>query len=361
CLLALVCLLASPCLIAAQEQTTPKWYDVRTLTVEGRGWSDTAEFFDRLPARAEKLVRPEVWRLSRNSAGMSIRFVTDADSISVRWRLRSPNLALPNMTATGVSGVDLYVKDKGMWRWAASGKADKPVVNEQKIISNMSRKSREYRLYLPLYNGVESVELGLPPNAFVTPAKPFPVSDKPIVFYGTSIVQGASASRPGIAYPSILGRRLNRPVINLGFSGNGRMESEVAQLLVDLDAAGFVIDCLPNLSTGSDVTERTPKLVRILREKRPHTPIILVENIQYPDIFIETNKNKVVREKNAALRKVYKELISAGVSELYYVSSANLIGSDGEATIDGVHPTDLGFVRMANIFEPILRRILRQK
>ena len=348
-------------LLVAQEQTTTKWYDARTFTVEGKGWSDTAEFYDRLPARAEKLVRPEVWRLSRNSAGLSVRFVTDADTISVRWRLRSPNLALPNMTAIAVSGVDLYTRDKGIWRWAASGKADKPDINEQKLIANMTRERREYRLYLPLYNGVESVEIGLPSNASVAPARAFPAAVKPIVFYGTSIVQGASASRPGFAYPSIVGRRLNRPVINLGFSGNGRMESEIAELLVDIDAAVFVIDCLPNLSTGSDVAERTPKLVRILRKARPQTPIVLVENIQYPDTFIETNKAKVVREKNAALKKVYRDLIAAGVKNLHYIPAANLIGTDGETTIDGVHPTDLGFARMADIIEPVLKRILSKK
>jgi lysophospholipase L1-like esterase len=356
---ALAFLLALQSLLAAQATTETKWYDARTLTVEGKGWSDTAEFYDRLPARAEKLVRPEVWRLSRNSAGLSVRFVTDADSISVRWRLRSPNLALPNMTAIAVSGVDLYTRDKGVWRWAASARADKPAVNEQKLIANMTREPREYRLYLPLYNGVDSVEIGLPPNASVSGAPAFPAATaKPIVFYGTSIVQGASASRPGMAYPSILGRHLNRPVINLGFSGNGRMESEIAELLVDIDAAAFVIDCLPNLSTSTDVAERTPKLVRILRQKRPLAPIVLVENIQYPDTHLETSKNKSVHKKNAALKKVYRDLTAAGLKNLTYIPADNLIGPDTEATIDGIHPTDLGFTRMTKVLEPILKKIL---
>jgi lysophospholipase L1-like esterase len=136
------------------------------------------------------------------------------------------------------------------------------------------------------------------------------------------------------------------------------MESEIAELLVDIDAAAFVIDCLPNLSTSTDVAERTPKLVRILRQKRPLAPIVLVENIQYPDTHLETSKNKSVREKNAALKKVYRDLTAAGVKDLTYIPADNLIGPDTEATIDGIHPTDLGFTRMTKVLEPILKKIL---
>ncbi len=336
-----------------------KWHDLRRFTIEGKGWSDTAQFYDRLPAKAEKTVRAEVWKLSQNSAGISARFVTDADSISVRWKLRSPNLALPNMTATAVSGVDLYVKENGEWRWAASGKADKFPSNEQKIIGNMKKQKREFLLYLPLYNGVESIEIGLPESASAAAAVPYAETTKPIVIYGTSIVQGASASRAGIAYPSILGRNLNRPVINLGFSGNGKMEAEIAELLTEIDAAVYVIDCLPNLSSGAEVTEKTPILIEILRRKRPQTPIVLVENIRYPDVFIEERKNRIYAEKNAALRKVYKNLQSSGVKKVYYVPGDNLIGTDAEATIDGVHPTDLGFFRMSNILENVLKKTLK--
>jgi hypothetical protein len=363
CLL-LVCFFVFPFFISAQTitETNLKWHDVRNLTVEGKGWAETANFYDRLPAKAEKSVRPEVWKLAQNSAGISVRFITDADSIYVRWKLRSPNLALPNMTAIGVSGVDLYTKEKGKWRWVGVGKPDKPSINEQKIIGNMLRRKREFLLYLPLYNGVDSVEIGLPEIAFVTKAPNDQKNVKPIVFYGTSIVQGASASRAGMAYPSILGRKLNRPVINLGFSGNGKMEAEIADLLTEIDAAVYVIDCLPNLSGGIEVGERTRRLIEILHRKRPRTPIILVENIRYPDIFIEERKNRIYREKNAALRRVYNRFVSSKIkTDLYYISGSNLIGNDAEGTIDGVHPTDAGFMRMVSIFEPILDKVLRKQ
>jgi lysophospholipase L1-like esterase len=198
----------------------------------------------------------------------------------------------------------------------------------------------------------------VPETAIVSKAATYHRNIKPIVFYGTSSVQGASASRAGMTYPAILGRELNRPIINLGFSGNGKMEAEVAELLTEIDAAVYVIDCLPNLSSKTEVEERTPKLIEILRRKHPMAPIILVENIRYPDAFIEERKNKIYQEKNAALNRIYKRLVSAKIKNLHYIPSNNLIGNDGESTIDGVHPTDLGFMRMSSIFEPTLKKIL---
>jgi lysophospholipase L1-like esterase len=352
-------LVSSSAFNQTQTAESLKWHDLRNFTIEGKAWNETANFYDRLPAKAEKIVRPEVWRLAQNSAGISARFITDADSVSVRWKLRSNNLALSNMTATAVSGVDLYVKEKDRWLWAASGRPTSAPVNKQKIIANISPRKREFMLYLPLYNGIESIEIGLPERATVSAAPAFSKNVKPIVFYGTSIVQGASATRAGMAYPSILSRNLNRPAINLGFSGNGRMEAELAELLTEIDAAVYVIDCLPNLSTRAEVEERAPKVIEILRRARPAVPIILIENIIYPDVFIEERKNKIVAEKNAALRGVYRKLVSSGVKNLHYVRADNLIGNDGEATVDGIHPTDLGFARMADALAPTIRKVLR--
>jgi lysophospholipase L1-like esterase len=341
-----------------QEKTVLRWRDVREFGIEGKGWTDTKDFYDRLPAKAESLVRPAVWKLAQNSAGTSVRFSSDTDSISVRWKLRSSNLALPNMAAIGASGVDLYVKDEGVWRWLAVGKAEKFPINEQKLIAKLKQMMREYLLYFPLYNGVEAVEIGLPENALIQKA-PAREKRKPIVFYGTSIVQGASASRAGMAYPSILSRRHNRAAINLGFSGNGKMEAEMAELIGELDAAIFVIDCLPNLGTGEEVREKAAKFIEILRWKNPRSPIVLVENLFYPDAVFDETKRAKYQEKNVALRRVYQKLIAAGAKNIYYVRGENLVGADGEATIDGVHPTDLGFMRMADALGPVLKKAMR--
>ncbi|MFH1264465.1 MAG: SGNH/GDSL hydrolase family protein, partial [Planctomycetota bacterium] len=234
-----------PASVTPKVEEGVAWCDVQQWGVEGRGWTETKRYFDRLPAKAEGVVRAPVWGLSRHSAGMCIRFATDATEISARYELLSPNLGMPHMPPTGVSGLDLYAQDdQGTWRWVAVTRPDAQAVKAT-FASSIPPGRRNYMVYLPLYNGVESLEIGVPADAAFEPVPPR--SDKPIVYYGTSIAHGACASRPGMAFPSILGRRLDRPVVNLAFSGNGRMDPEVVELLAELDTAVYCIDCLPNM------------------------------------------------------------------------------------------------------------------
>jgi hypothetical protein len=299
-------------------------------------------------------VRPPVWSLSRHSAGICARFVTNSPEIYCRWTLTSPRLAMPHMPATGVSGIDLYVKHEGKWRWLACGRPTAQT-NSAKLVSGIPAGSREYLLYLPLYNGVSSVEIGLPKDRSLAKAPPREKGkDKPIVFWGTSITQGGCASRPGMVHTAILGRRLDRPVINLGFSGNGRMEPEVARLIAEIDAAAYVVDCLPNIG-AAEVAERTEPLVHILRKAHPETPIVLVEDRSYSDSFLVAAKRERNETSRKALQAAFEKLKKEGVANLYYLEGEHLLGEDNEGTVDSSHPTDLGFWRQADAFEPLLR------
>lgn len=349
----------------AAAQTAPRvegptaWYDVRQWEVEGRGWNDTARYFDRLPARAQKSVRDAVWSLSRHSAGMLVRFETDSPAISARYRLLSANLALPHMPATGVSGLDLYARDsRGRDRWLSVARPTAQDV-DAKLVTDVDPPSggpRLYTIYLPLYNGVESLEVGVNSGAVFRPVAPR--REPPLLFYGTSIMHGACASRPGMAIPAILGRRFGCPTINLGFSGNGRMEAEVGALIGELDARAYIIDCLPNLSPDL-VAERTEPLVRQLRQAKPETPILLVEDRSFTSApFLKSHRERHAGNR-AALRKAYESLTAAGVRKLGYLSGEDLLGDDGEGSTDGSHPSDLGFVRYSDAYEKALRRLLR--
>ena len=298
-----------------EEKTKTHWFDIKNLGVEGKGWTETES------AKAKGVVRPPVWSLSKHSAGLAVRFVTDATTIKAKWKLTSANIAMNHMAATGVSGLDLYVKtESGKWRWLAVGKPSKQENNET-LISGLIPGKREYILYLPLYNGVESVEIGVPETSHLWKAPPRETGkDKPLVFWGTSITQGGCASRTGMVHTAILGRRLDLPVINLGFSGNGRMEPEVAKLVAELDASVFIMDCLPKMSSQ--------------------------------------DRHRTSRE---ALKKAYDKLKQEGVKNLYYLDGETLLGDDSEDTVDSSHPTDLGFFRQADAFEKVLRPILEQQ
>ena len=343
------------------EDKSTRWFDLKVLNIEGQAWKETKAPFDRFPAKAEKKVRDAVWGLSRHSAGLCARFETSATSIKARWTLTAARLEMPHMPATGVSGLDLYVKSEdGIWRWLAVGQP-KAQTNEVTLVSSIPAGSHEFLLYLPLYNGVSSVEIGLPADAKFSKAEPYKNEDgslrKPIVFYGTSITQGGCASRPGMVHTAIMQRRLDHPVVNLGFSGNGRMEMEVVELMAEIDASCFVIDCLPNLEP-KEVAERTEPLVRKLREARPKTPILLVEDRSYSDAFLVTSKRERNEYSRHALHSAHARLRGDGVEGLFYLDGDFLLGADNEGTVDSSHPTDLGFFRQADAFEQVLRPIL---
>jgi GDSL-like Lipase/Acylhydrolase family/N-terminus of Esterase_SGNH_hydro-type len=348
--------------LTSRAEGSVVWFDIRQLGVEGQGWSDTKGPYDRLPARAEGKVRKPVWDLSRNSAGLCVRFVTDATTIHARWALTGSWLYLPNITAIAKSGLDLYVKtDQGQWRWLAVGAPERQT-NRVKLVEKLIPGKREYLLYLPLYNGAQFVELGVPEGAVLERAGPWgPGVRKPMVFYGTSILQGLSASRPGMVHSAILGRRFHWPTINLGFSGNGKMEPEMADLLAELDPSVYVLDCLPNMGPD-EIKERVEPCVRKLRAAHPDTPIVLVEDRTMQDAYLVSGRMEYYHLKDRAeLKAAYERLQNSGVRNLYYIEGEQLFGGDGEASVDGSHPTDVGFMRQAEIFAKVLGPLLKTR
>ncbi len=332
------------------------WHDVRATDLEGRAFpeAERRSYFDRLPAEAEGKVTPAVWSLSRDSAGQMFRFRTDATTIYAHYRVTKPQLAMPHMPATGVSGLDLYARDgSGRWRWV---QVVRPTAQELKVrvAEGLDAGEREYALYLPLYNGVEFLSVGVPEGRKFEGLRPRP---KPVVFYGTSITHGACASRPGMVHTAILGRRLDVPVVNLGFSGNGRMDRAVGDFLVRIDAAAYVIDCLPNMG-AKDVTEKCVPLVKQLRAARPDTPIVLVEDRRNTDSWIIASRRKHHDDNHAALKAAFEQLVKEGVQGLSYVPGDRLYGDDAEGATDGSHASDLGFHRQADVFEPYVLKAL---
>lgn len=331
--------------------------------IEGQGWpGEVAEGYDRLPARAEQLVRKEVWGLSRQSAGLMIRFSSDAGEIRVRYHVGG-NQAMPHMSATGVSGLDLYALDcDGARLWCAGSYRFGDTI-EYKYVNLRSNgicgdSAREYRLYLPLYNSVKWLEIGLPAQSVF---RFLPVRKDPILVYGTSIAQGACASRPGMGWTQMLSRGLDRPLINLAFSGNGRMEKEVVDLVNEIDARIFVLDCLPNMVgfTEDTVKARILAAVASIREKHA-APILLVEHAGYSDGPINRRREEQYSNVNKWMREVYTMLRHQRVKGLYYLSKDE-IGLGMDMTVDGTHPTDLGMQRYAAAYERCIRRILKKR
>ncbi|MCP4590350.1 MAG: hypothetical protein GY842_06385 [bacterium] len=330
--------------ITPEPGSEPVWHDARNLGIEGRGWTDTDRFYNRLPSRAKSKVPEAVWDLSRRTAGLAVRFVTNSTRISARW---DGGGAMNHMAATGNSGLDLYVRRDGRWEFCAVGRPQLSQTTAT-LVSGLPADTREYLLYLPLYSGVTELGIGVDAGASIEKAAArLPGKDRPIVFYGTSITQGGCAARAGMGHTAMLGRWLDREVINLGFSGAGKMEPELAALLGELDPSVYVLECLPNM-TLEMVRQRVEPFVRLLRRDRPQTPILLVES----------PFGSAAGAHNQALRTAFDSLRDEGIVGLHYLPGADLLKGPENGTVDGVHPTDLGFYRMAVVYRPMLEKIL---
>ncbi len=369
-LIAFLLFLCSSPAVFGQEGSTVKWWDpIQTdfHTIEGQAWPDeTKAPYDRLPARAEGVVREAVWNLSRHAAGQLIRFRTNAESITVRYGVKG-NHAMNHMPATGVSGVDLYaINSDGKWLWAKASRSFNDTIVYRftglKPNDGYHKFGREYRLYLPLYNSVEWMEIGVQEEDFF---RPLAVRlEKPIVVYGTSIAHGACASRPGMAWTNILGRKMDRPLINLAFSGNGRLEKELIDLLTEIDAEVYVLDCLPNLTRAGlydevELTKRILESVRTLKAEKPDTPVLLTEHAGYTDGFITPDRLISYTRVNEIQKKAFKQLQEEGLQGIYYLPYEDIqLGL--EDMVDGTHPNDLGMMHYAEAYETALRKVLEE-
>ena len=351
--------------LSAQQM---KWWNPAEATfpvIEGRAWHiDLVRPYDRLPAKAEKMVRSAVWSLGQNTAGEYIKFTTDATEITIRYQIVKAK-SMDHMPATGVSGVDLYALDaNNNWQWirGAYSFGDTVQYKFTNMISGVPIK--EFRLYLPLYNMPKWMQIGTPKDKSFTP---LPVStEQPLVLYGTSIMQGACASRPGLAWTNILGRKLNVPIINLGFSGNGRLEQPVIDLLNETNAKLFVLDCQPNLVDkkvypGADIENRIRTSVRSLQAKHPDVPILLVEHCcGVPEVGVDTTFFNRYTWSSELMNKTYEAMKKEGVKNIHLLTASD-IGFDSASTVDGTHPTDIGMMKYADAYEKAIGRILGKK
>lgn len=332
-----------------------KWYNPITIGnqngvsyIQNQAWNEDGGNYNRFPLRASKTVRKDVYDLGCGSAGLAIRFKTDSREIKVRYQTTSKNFGMSHMPALGVSGVDIYRFDKDGPHYCLGSQSfgDTIKVNCSNSFGGYNGDN-EYIMYLPLYNGVTWMEIGIPNGKTfsLVPAS----KKKPIVIYGTSILQGACASRTGMCWSNIVSRKLDYPLINLGFSGNGRLEKPVLDLINEIDASVYVLDCLPNLTrcTGAEVDSIVRSAVHQIRAQHPATPILLVDHAGYNNFYTDRQNHNFLIKVNTASLKAYNTLKVEGVKELYYLSQKEL-GFKDDYWEDYVHPNELGMVVQAN-------------
>lgn len=291
--------------------------------------------------------------LSWHCSGGQVRFRTDSPALAVRVELISV-AHMNHMPSSGHSGVDMYVGAGAEKHYV---KTAMPVAGQNHYCALLAKGvaggERDVTLNFPLYNGVKRLEVGFSPQARLSAPTPFKIA-KPVLFYGSSITQGGCASRPGNSYTHHLGRRLDAPIINFGFSGNARGELPMAELIAGLDLSALVLDYDHNAPNVEHLAATHQPFFRYIRERRPDLPVVLVTR---PDVDLSLTDSE---RRRAVVRRTYDDACAAGDRHVYFVDGFTLFGhTDRDAcTVDGCHPNDLGFVRMADGIEPALRKAL---
>jgi len=335
------------------------WFDPREEPFELSGfeWIKEDGVYRRLPVNPTWEIRDAVDQLANHTAGGQLRFRTNSKRIMIKVELRERS-GMYHMPATGQSGFDLYLQDGDKLRYEKTTRFPHDSIRYQvELFNTPDPQTAAYTINFPLYNGVNSVWIGLEEGSLVEDPLPFTRSGK-IVVYGTSITQGGCVGRPGMAYTNVLSRDLDMQFVNLGFSGNGRGEPALAHLITQISGKRCIIlDYEAN--AGLSIKETLGPFVDILRDKHPVIPILIVSKIRYAYNQEGSTSYTQWMELRDFQRELVDERKGAGDKHIYFLDGSTLLGEDyDECTVDGVHPNDLGSFRIAEALQPVIEGIL---
>lgn len=333
-----------------------KYYDALNdpaFTVEGFPWRKPGQVLHRVPEDVVKAL-PNLSGLSRCTAGGAIRFRTNSKYVAVN--VRGVFADMNHMPRNGAAGVDIYEFNNGKWTFRGttgpSGDDTRKKGGFEALVKRWGDgQMRDYLINLPLYSRVNAIQIGLEPNAELAKCSPWKVA-KPILFYGSSITQGGCASHPGNNYPSILCRELSAEQINLGFSGNAKGETILAEAIAGLEMAAFVMDYDHNAPNDEHLKKTHAEFFRIIRKAQPNLPILILTRGDWPS-----------PKRTAVIRATYDEAVKAGDKHVYFVDGKDYFAhlpDPGLALVDGCHPSDFGFYLMYEKVLPVLKKALAE-
>ncbi len=337
------------------------WHDVRKapFSIHGLYQPETAPFFHRLPMEVAAETSPGVDKLHRESAGGRVRFSTDSPYIAIRAKYLAVGRS-PHLTLVSTAGFDLYMDGVFGSRYVKEFRMPYDMADSyEQMIELEGEIFRSYTLNLPVHACVESLEIGLKPGAKLGPAKAYRSID-PIVFYGSSIVHGTAASRPGNIYPLMISRMLNVDVRNLGFSGQAKGEANLARWMATLPMSVFVCDYDHNAPTVEHLQATHYPLYEVIREKNPSLPYMMITRPNYWTAL--KNREDVLKRRDVVMTS-YLEARRNGDENVYFIDGLSFFCGDHqyENTMDSVHPNDAGFLRMADGIGTVIRHILERE
>lgn len=345
-------------LSAGAGAQTYRYIDASSLTIAGKPLP-TSSPYTRIDTSAFHFGSRSIDAKCCQSTGLMVCFRTDSRNITARWKTSGKNSG-SNMCAVGQKGLDLYIRDGGSWRFAGAGVPSMGTApyssHSCDLVRYMAEGEKECILYLPLFDELYDLELGVDEGSHVTPMEnPF---RHRIVFQGSSITHGASATRPGMCYVALFGRRTGLYSINMGFSGDSKLQKEYAEYLAGVDADAFVFDAFSNPS-AQEIHDRFDVFVDILRKAHPDTPLIFLQTERREKRNFDVKFNASELAKQDAAREEVTDRMKTD-RNIWLIDSSGFLGDDGLGTADGTHPTDLGFMRWVDKMTPQLMKILKK-
>ena len=362
-----------------------KYVDASTLTIIGRTCPMEGHPYYRVDTTRYRFDNATIRHYCGYPAGVAVLFTTDSRRIEARWTT-APRSYGWNMPPVLQRGMDLYVRENGVWTMAGAARPGLQDRHASTIVEHMDGQPKECMLYLPAWSELLTLEIGvdaLPairqdntdrnrtsPMAFtgnkfefgvdegasVTPLES-PYKHRVIVF-GSSVTHGASASRPGMTYPARMSRMTGIEFVNLGYSGNCMLQSEFARLLAETDADAFLFDAFSNPSPKM-IRERLDAFVATLVKAHPDKPLIFMQTHWHTAGNLDQEAAKFHRERidtaDGMMRRLAKQY-----DNVYFLDGEWFFGRDAEGTIDCDHGSDLGYDRMISERLPRIRKILRK-
>ena len=349
----LICLLALPGFVYAQETIPLRYVEASDLTLVGKLMDTPNPYWRVDTVRFKGFTRTESNQV-RCGAGLAVAFRTDSPLIALRIT-RRPSYSGPTTTMMCSAGFDLYIRQDGKWIWARNH-CFKPDDEESGVlIENMDGSLHDCLLYLPIHTELYSLELGFAEGSVAEPLEnPF---RHRLVFCGSSYTHGSCSTRPGMSYPMQFERHTGIQVLSLGCGGNGRLQPHFAEVLASVEADAFVFDQFSN-PTPQEMRDRFFPFLETLRAAHPGVPIIFQQTIEREHGSFDTGARARSRERMALADSVMKIAVKR-YPDVYYIKPSATDGSH-EWTVDGTHPSDYGYYLWARSIEKPILRILRR-
>lgn len=325
----------------------------------GFPWLEENHNFCRLPTESLDLFSEGLKAMAWHTSGGEVRFKTDSKGIWLRAKLK-PAYMHPNIPNTALAGFDFYIGEGKDRRFYGNVYPEYGTWEIEAKISGMSDgQIREWTIYLPLYCGVEDIEVGILEDANIFPPTK-PTIETPIVYYGPSITQGACASRPGNAYTHMVSRWLDANFINYGFGGNAKGEPDLARIVASIDMSALVIDYDHNASNPEHLNATHEAFFKIIREENPSLPIVFTTMPDYHNPMAKWNYEEMA-ERRDIIYQTFKKARMDGDENVYFKDGYEFFHREiaDSCTVDGVHPSDIGMLYIAKAIYPILKDIFK--